>query len=190
MNKGIARSRGRYLYFLGAGDRLRPGILDRLAPQMPDAPNSFVYGNVWWCHRQIVHDGPFTPLKLIRGCITHQAVFTHRTLYDAFGLYEVRYKIAADYAKNLAFFGSPKVNRVFIDCIVADYEGGGLSDTFDDVAFKRDRPRLFFQRLGPLVWLAYGVERLMPQWLKDLRMQVAQRARRLVGSRRSAPPPQ
>ena len=35
MNKGIARSEGRYLYFLGAGDVLYPGVLPAIAQSFP-----------------------------------------------------------------------------------------------------------------------------------------------------------
>ena len=35
MNKGIAMSTAPYLYFLGAGDKLRPGILWKIADELP-----------------------------------------------------------------------------------------------------------------------------------------------------------
>src|SRR2546421_9448699 len=46
MNKGIGMATGDYLYFLGAGDLLRPNILEKVEKYIPSKPLTFVYGNV------------------------------------------------------------------------------------------------------------------------------------------------
>ena len=63
MNKGIAMSSAPYLYFLGAGDTLREGILERMAAQVPRWRIGFVYGNVFMHDKNAVWDGPWTRVK-------------------------------------------------------------------------------------------------------------------------------
>src|SRR5467141_248713 len=57
MNKGIDRSSGKYLYFLGAGDSLRPAVLENVAPLLPVAGPALVYGNVFWEGSGLVYAG-------------------------------------------------------------------------------------------------------------------------------------
>ena len=62
MNKAIPHAAGRYLYFLGAGDTLRPESLAAIAGYLPEDSSALIYGNVFAFGR--VYDGAFTPWKL------------------------------------------------------------------------------------------------------------------------------
>jgi glycosyltransferase involved in cell wall biosynthesis len=149
INKGIARSRGRFFYVLGAGDVLRPGIVEHLAEHLAALPpNSILYGNVYWTSLKRVYDGPFTKRGLTLRSICHQAMFIDRSLVEMFGPYDHRYPISADWHFNIRCFADARVRMQYIDEIIADYEGGGISDTGRDTRFQADLPDLIRASFG------------------------------------------
>jgi glycosyltransferase involved in cell wall biosynthesis len=154
VNKGIARSHGRFFYVLGAGDVLRPGIVEHLAERLAALPpNSILYGNVYWVSLNRVYNGPFTKRNLTLRCICHQAMFIDRSLVDMLGSYDLSYPISADWHFNIRCFSDPRVRMQFIDEIIADYEGGGISDTGRDTRFQADLPDLIRGSFGTRYFL-------------------------------------
>ena len=149
INKGIARSRGRFFYVLGAGDVLRHGIVAQLAKRLEAMPaNSILYGNVYWASLQRLYGGRFTKHNLTLRCICHQAMFIDRSLVEMIGIYDLRYPISADWHFNIRCFADSRVNMQYIDEIIADYEGGGISDTGRDTQFQANLPELIRDSFG------------------------------------------
>ena len=149
MNEGIAKATGRIFYFLGAGDRLRPGILAEIRAAYHWGGSLLVYGDVFMEDLQIIYDGPFDAKKLRKKNICHQAIFYSRRVFERHGSYDLRYPLLADYAYNLRAFGDPGTEKHYHALTIADYEGGGLSANGQDEAFMKDRPGLN-QRYLPL----------------------------------------
>jgi hypothetical protein len=54
----------------------------------------------------------------------------------------------ADYAMNIRCFGDPKIEKIYVDGIIADYEGAGYSANFRDEPFHAERPALLKEHLG------------------------------------------
>lgn len=152
MNKGITRARGRFLYFLGAGDLLRPNVLEKIAAQLPAAGATFFYGNVFWVEIGETYAGHWKPARFSRACLCHQSIFYERTIFDLLGAYDLRYPISADYVLNIQCFGDRRIRKIYFDLVIADYEGAGLSTTAGDAQFFRDAPHLLRRHLG---WGAY-----------------------------------
>ncbi|MEI8233734.1 MAG: glycosyltransferase family 2 protein [Verrucomicrobiota bacterium] len=148
MNKGIARASGRYLYFLGAGDCLREHVLAKVAARLPEQRIGFVYGNVFMHDRNLVWDGPWTPAKFRTRTPCHQAIFYDRRIFARHGLYEPRYRSMADYAQNIRCFGDRRIEKIYLDEIIADFEGAGFSACFRDECFHRERAALLQRHLG------------------------------------------
>ena len=145
MNFGITSAKGRYLYFLGAGDVLYPHVLKQIIAALPSNDRTLVYGDICWRgHR---YNGRFTARKLRTDNLPHQAAFYGREIFRIVGTYELKYKLLADWALNLAVFGNRRIPRKYVDVLVAVYEGGGLSDSIEDTAFSADRTMLW-RRLG------------------------------------------
>lgn len=142
MNKGIALASGKYLYFLGAGDSLRPHALSNVARLMPREDLNFVYGNVYWEDQLMIYAGAFTKEKLRDSNICHQAVFYQRNIFDLLGGFDLRFKILADYVFNIKCFGNGRIRKNYIEYVVANFEGGGLSSLHKDESFSRERARL------------------------------------------------
>jgi glycosyltransferase involved in cell wall biosynthesis len=145
MNKGIRLARGRYLYFLGAGDRLRENVLSQVASQArlfeSDAPQ-FVYGNVSWKDFNEAYDGEFTASKLVHCNICHQAIFYHRAIFERLGPFQTEYRCCADWVVNMKCFSDAGITKLFLPLTIADYEGAGQSTTEPDTAFDAARASL------------------------------------------------
>lgn len=148
MNKGIQLSKGRYLYFLGAGDTLREGILAKIALQLPARAVGFVYGNVFMQDKGIVWDGPWTARKFRTRTPCQQAIFYDRRIFAQHGPFEPAFKAMADYAMNIRCFGDSRIKKIFVDEIIADYQGAGFSASYRDEAFYAARPELLREHLG------------------------------------------
>jgi glycosyltransferase involved in cell wall biosynthesis len=137
MNKGIGMAKGHYLYFLGAGDHMRENILEKIEKIIPDEPLTFVYGNVYLAGGEVIYLGEFDEDKIAKWNICHQAIFYERTIFNVIGTYDLRYSLLADYAFNLKCFADKRIKRIYVDEVIADYEGGGLS-TGIDINFMKD----------------------------------------------------
>ncbi len=142
MNKGIRISTGKYLLFLGAGDRLRDGIISRMAPVLPKRKLCLVYGNSYWVRYGTVTSGAFSIEKLRSSNICHQVIFYDRRLFQLLGQYDIKYPLCADWVFNMKCFAHPGVSKIYHDLVVADFEGWGLSDTQHDYQFLADLPSL------------------------------------------------
>ncbi|HEY9405008.1 MAG TPA: glycosyltransferase family 2 protein [Pyrinomonadaceae bacterium] len=147
MNKGIEMARGKYIYFLGAGDTLRPNALRNLAGSMPAGELAFIYGNVYWVDEAFIYGGEFDKVRLETYNICHQAIFYERTIFDVIGRYELDYKILADYVFNIKCFGNDKIQKTYLDYVVANFEGGGQSARQKDAALIEALPRLIEEYL-------------------------------------------
>jgi len=155
MNKGIRLTSGEFIYFIGAGDRLLPGVLEvvaaeiaRLAWQGETAQATLLYGNVNWSIFSQPYDGPFNRFKLIRRNICHQAIFYQRSVFERLGLYNTKYRALADWEFNIRCFNDEDVRKHYIPLTIADYEGGGLSHTAPDLAFHAEFPSLVRKQYG------------------------------------------
>ncbi len=169
MNKGIARSTGRFLNFLGAGDTIRPGILEMLAGRLPDTPLSVLYGRVWLRDAGHEHGERFTKMILRNGNVPHQSMFYNRAVFDRLGLYDIQYKTGADYVFCIKAFGDDAIEKIYVDAVIAEYEGGGVSTTYNDKELRRDRPGLILKHLGWKPYLALKLSALIPMGLREAR---------------------
>jgi glycosyltransferase involved in cell wall biosynthesis len=139
MNKGISLASGGWLYFLNAGDRLRPHMLSALLEQLEQAtqsgvePARIVTGRVnmvdalgkslGYTHpNRVVSEG-----DLLKGnCIAHQATLISSELFQKYGRYSKQYRVMGDYDYWLHML---RVGETFQFCslIVADFVANGIS---------------------------------------------------------------
>lgn len=151
-NKGIDLAGGKYLYFLGAGDCLRPEILEQISGFLPETP-TFFYGNCFFVERNGEGGGKFKSSRFITHNICHQGIFYHREIFEMLGKYDPRYKIFADWFFNSRCFLNHKIEKEYVPIIIADYEGGGLSGSISDREFQKDFPIFVKEHFGFLKYL-------------------------------------
>ncbi len=152
MNKGIERASGRFLLFLGAGDRLFPDVLAELARRLPPQDSSVIYGDVSWAGR--IYDGPFTPRKLCVSNICHQAMLFGRGVFQRLGTYSLKYPTAADWEFNIRCFGDQAIAKVYTPLTISEFEPGGISSHGDQL-FDQDRSNLIRRHLGLSIYVGW-----------------------------------
>jgi len=148
-NKGIKIAKGKYIYFIGAGDCLRPGVLEQVKKFLPHETPAFVYGYCYLMKRKVIYrDREFNRFNFITDNICHQVIFYHRAIFDIIGKYDLRHRIFADWTFNLLCFTNQEISKQYIPYLIADYEEGGQSELINDPPFKKDFPRLVKKHLG------------------------------------------
>ena len=142
-------ARGKYLYFIGAGDCLKPEILEHIKEFLPLDQPSVVYGNVYFVKQKIYNGQEFTDALFIRDNLCQQGMFYHRDVFDIIGKFDLKYKVFADWFFNLKCFIHDGINKRYIDCVIADYEEGGVSSKINnDPVFKKDFPLFVGKQFG------------------------------------------
>lgn len=139
MNKGIAKAKGDWLYFLGSDDILAsPTVLEKVASKLTKK-YKVTYGNVFLQESQKTYDGAFDFLKLTTKNLSHQAVFYHKSVFRKLGKYDISYKYLADWEFNLRCFGGKKgIKTQFVDLVVCAYgETGTSNQSSTEAEFKK-----------------------------------------------------
>jgi glycosyltransferase involved in cell wall biosynthesis len=148
-NKGIELTTGKYLYFIGAGDCLKKGILDEVKQFLPMDKPSLIYGKCQFPNQDKYYNREFTARSFIRNCLCQQGIFYHRDTFEIVGKYELRYKVFADWFFNINCFLNDRINKQYINYVIAEYEGGGISTNIDnDLIFKKEFPVFVRKEFG------------------------------------------
>jgi glycosyltransferase involved in cell wall biosynthesis len=133
MNKGIKRAQGEWLYFLGSDDCLiDSSVLSKVAEQFNDDVD-LIYGNTIWVPENYIDKGEKSLSQLLQFGINHQRIFYRKSLFQRYGLYNIKYKIAADFDLNIRFFCNNLIKKKYVDLKFTFYHSQGISAfTFDD----------------------------------------------------------
>lgn len=177
-NKGIGMASGRYLYFVGAGDRLREGVLEEVESMLPEDDRTFLYGSAYLARHGVVRfEREHNASILKHWNICHQAIFYGREIFEVVGRYSLDYKVFGDWEMNMRCFGEKRITKRYIPIVVADYEGGGISDTQIDFDFEKDFPALVRKHLGARQYVAH--------WTDPLRIRLCTQRLKMKASIRS-----
>ncbi|MCI2049859.1 MAG: glycosyltransferase [Lachnospiraceae bacterium] len=145
MNRAVKRASGRYFYFLNCGDLFfSKDVLEKVraaaeaeeaaAPHVSAqdaAPRRYVfYGDIKERKSgQIVASNPvMDDFACYRNAPCHQACFYDRTLFAKRG-FDTDLRVRADYEHFLWCVYRAHVRTVYLQFTVADYEGGGFSES-------------------------------------------------------------
>lgn len=156
LNKGIARATGKWLYFLGADDRLLPGFSE-LAIKMKDAACVY-YGNSveWYEGREEppfkLINGPFSNYKLAKYCMNHQSIIYPSAVFMKYR-YNLKYKVFADYALNIRLWADKDFRKVYFPINIVSYNLNGFSHQNTDIIFEQDKPKLIRENMGLITYL-------------------------------------
>jgi hypothetical protein len=131
LNKAIRLSSGRYINLINADDcYVSDDALSMVAPALGGG-SDVIYGDL------IYEDGEKRkdfrpPEKLSRkylrhNCVTQQAIFYKREVFDRVGFFDETYKIVADYQWLIRAYKDKSVSFEHIDVPVAYFRIGGLT---------------------------------------------------------------
>lgn len=163
LNKGIKMAEGKWLYFMGSDDRLLPGF-NELIGKLNDE-NTIYYGNSEAnFDERIPHPyellvGKFSKYRLAKYCINHQAIIYPANAFQKYS-YNLKYKVFADYALNLALWGDKNFKRAYYPITIVSYFMNGFSSVSNDILFKRDKSALIKQNLGWLIYIRFSLKKL------------------------------
>lgn len=127
MNKGVLNARGEWLYFLGSDDQMYDeNILSTINNAIATNPESkFIYGDVITSNNTTERYSNYQYDQLLDRCICHQSIFYHNSLFEN-TLYDLQYKVCADWDFNLKTFGKD-IQPVYVDKLIAKFDLGGVS---------------------------------------------------------------
>lgn len=146
MNKGIIKSNGNYIYFLGSDDELYDDkVLKNVFDFINIKPCNIVYGNVEFKsnHKdlssgEVIYDGEFDLYKLKQKNICHQSIF-YKLSFLKFNnsKFLLKYPICADWDFNLKLWFKTQFNYIDITIAYFSVDGTSSKNTYDPFIEKR-----------------------------------------------------
>ncbi len=147
MNKGISMAQGQWLYFMGSDDAFFDGnVLATISSALSE--NDVVYAKVNSKSLGGNYGSEFSPKKIYFRNIAHQGIFFRKNVFSITGLFDLKYKVWADWDHNFKWFLNPAIKKKFINIPVANYADGGFSDKRKDLTFEIDKEEKYFQLTG------------------------------------------
>ena len=152
MNQALSYVTGQYVLFLNCGDHFHDGqVLEKMAEEIGRRRGSLggrknfteeekglaykereriFYGNQYRLDtKSVIYSAPeVNDFTCYRNVPCHQVCFYDARLFEKRG-YDTKYKVRADYEKFLYCIYERKAEAVYTELLVADYEGGGFSET-------------------------------------------------------------
>lgn len=190
MNQAVAHAQGKYAFFLNCGDLLYDEkVLERVratiekharetaqGKRTDDFPMRplILYGNVYNQKTKAW----ITPAPRITGFTCYRNIPCHQACFYDVRLcrqkpFETKYKIRGDYEHFLWCFYRGDAETCYLDAPVAEYEGGGYSETKENLKRSRDEHREITEKyMGKAELLKYRM--LMALSLSTLRTWLAE----------------
>ncbi|NDV95254.1 glycosyltransferase [Dysgonomonas sp. 521] len=138
MNKGIEKSRGEWLYFLGSDDYLYDNaVLSDISDYIKEKDSDIVYGDAYMVGQQCRQAGIFTRKRFNVANICHQSIFYSKNIFSRLGMYNLEFPLYADWDFNIRCFATPYLKINYIDRVIVYYNDmSGISNSgLDDPSF-------------------------------------------------------
>lgn len=140
MNQAVERAEGEYIYFLNCGDLFYdPGVLRRVeewiekesgAQTEENSGRYIFYGDIRerLTGERVASNPSMDAFGCYRNVPCHQACFYGKCLMKE-KQFDIGYRVRADYEHFLWCFFRGRAETVYMPFLIADYEGGGFSET-------------------------------------------------------------
>lgn len=130
MNKGINLAKGKWLFFLGADDKLyKNTTLDKIFTVKYEPNTKIILGNIEYQFlkekKKKLFVSSWSSKIWFKNIVHHQSAFYKKELFHA-QKFNTNYKILADYSLNLTFF-KEKINVTKIDLTICTCSPYGVS---------------------------------------------------------------
>ena len=158
MNRAIKLAHGKWLYFLGADDRLESGF-SAMCNLLKDE-NTIYYGDC--ITDEGFFGGKFSAYKLTKSFMCQQAIFYPAVVFEKYN-YDVRYPVYSDLALNIKCWGDIEIKKQYYALTIAWYNLTGFSSAPKDDLFKKEKQSLIKTNFPRLVYLRYLYKRWKEQ---------------------------
>ena len=137
LNKGIKNATGDVIVFLHADDIFAENtIIEKAANLFLEKQTDSIYGNLQYVAKEDTNkiirywkSGKFTLSKLKKGWMPpHPTFFVKKNIYNKFGTFDTKFRIAADYDIILRFLGSNKISTAYLPIVMIKMRIGGESN--------------------------------------------------------------
>jgi glycosyltransferase len=137
LNKGIKLSQGDVVGFLHSGDHYANAeVLDKIAFTFQKKSPDIVYGDLKYMQKKhgnkvlrFWKSGEYHSGLIQKGWMPpHPTLYMRRTIYEALGLFDLDFKISADYDYILRVLKNQEVLIAYIPEVLVEMETGGLSN--------------------------------------------------------------
>ncbi len=132
MNKGIMMTTGEWVGIINSGDYYEPFILEKIIREAYRQPDiDLFFGNM-----KIIREGKYFRDEIFNGSINlkimnicHPTVFIRKNIYIQYGIFDEKFRIAADYDLLLRFY-KRNIKFKYLDTFIASFATGGVSSVF------------------------------------------------------------
>ncbi|NDW10779.1 glycosyltransferase family 2 protein [Dysgonomonas sp. 520] len=159
MNKGIKAAKGEYLHFLNSGDIYASDtVLENAFKE--DWHDSFVCGNFFYDFSgELVkygiyknRDWTFSLYDIFSDGLCHQAFFINRKMFDKYGYYDEKLRIASDFKLFFIAIGLHHEPVRYVDVDIVIYDTEGFSSNVGGKAILREKQLIAQQELSEQVF--------------------------------------
>lgn len=178
MNQAVAMAKGEYILFMNCGDFFYDeNVLAKLAEKIEENPGKGIYyGDAYFrLSGEVIHmPGKITDFVCFRHIPCHQACIFAKKLFAENG-FDLTYRIRADYEFFLRQYYQKNVSPFYTGIVVADYEGGGFSESGENRKKDKKEHREICSKYMPKGKL-FLYRMIMFITLQPLRFWIAQRS--------------
>ncbi len=131
MNQAAKEAKGEILFFLNCGDVFHDeNVLANVKSYVAEQESKIFYGDIYsvLTNSTVASNPNMDAFGCYRNVPCHQACFYRKELFLERG-YLLQYKVRADYEHFLWSFFEKEAKPKYMPLVVADYEGGGFSET-------------------------------------------------------------
>lgn len=147
MNKGIIQAKGDVIGFLNSDDFYsNKDVLSRIAQIFKDQTVDACYGDLCYIKKKgggIVRrwiSEPYREGLFMQGWVPpHPTFYARREVYEKFGGFNLKYKIAADYELLLRMLAVEKINAIYLPTILVYMRYGGETNKSLSNIYKQNK---------------------------------------------------
>lgn len=137
MNKGLAMATGEIIAFLNSDDFYAGrSVIGAVVNALKDKDTDAVFGDLHYVYADNIRkvfrywkSGVYKPGSFLYGWMPpHPTFFVKKDIYDRYGKFNIRFKIAADYELMLRFLHIHKIKVNYIPQVLVKMRTGGVSN--------------------------------------------------------------
>jgi glycosyltransferase involved in cell wall biosynthesis len=135
MNKGIKKSKGKYLLFLNGGDYLKnENTLQEVSAfiEKDGHKNDLYYGDMLYDNGELVSykNSTLNEKFFAKKSISHQATFIKKDLFFKYGDYNEKYRIVSDFEFWIKSIIKGKIKTKYLPVVVSVFDQSGMSTDY------------------------------------------------------------